>query len=1142
MVIVTTLRLGMSKAVLLACVLFCCATASAQPVGQEEPIAFALEPAPVGATLRELARQAKVQIIFSPRLMSGLEAPAIKGEYPVLEAVQLVLDGTDLTASFVTGDLIAIKPARVVGLEGAPGLAANAGPSLTRQVGGARSANADRRAIISGRVVSAYAGAPLAGAVVSVDEYNLSTVAGEDGEFRLEGAPPGEYVLRVSYFGLPETTTVVANSSEAADIIIKVGGRTTDVIVVTGVRSANDNSVNRQRSSSNIVSILASDLSGQYPDDTIAEALRRAPGLSFERAERGGEGEFVSIRGVDAAFNLVTINGQETPLININGDRRVPLDSFQADGISQIVVHKTLLPHQPSVGLGGVVDIITAPPAESALTRNSLIAEARYSEFNKRAGFLVGGKYGTHFGANDELGVFVSGVFRRRYLRTYQLDVLGAVLPDQLPVGVGGTPIDNLDGLTGMRLNAASLGRIEDMRFNVFDDRRDIFSMSAGLSARLAEHTRLFGSVTVNTRAIDTTRSALGFEQKEGFTDRNVETGDLIDAAGGAFHFFGNRPFARWRTEVEDEDREMLAASFAAETALLDLNVRYGAGFSKGRTELPLATQIDFKADDLDLASPPALPVDAPTGRRFIAFDISEPLLPAPAFTDEGFALFDAPDRFRFDDIRVQTRRADDRQFSAFLNFDAPVDIGALKDVKWGFHYGNRLYENFDTRRFLESDVGVDGAFDGDNDFFLSDTNLLGNGIIEIGLVDGLLPGLSDLRQTNRAGVLSFRDRLLQSAADDVSSFEQEWIHAREWALAGYLSARLELNRDLYLEGGVRLERFEANYRNSSVVTVENSVAEVTDRTASPWRNQVAFEVMPRIALVYRPNDTVLVKASVFESLARPSFDQLAAPLEIDIDLDASEAFIETGDAQSENIRARSYDLSFQYFGKDIGFFELNAYFKEIKNIGFAPEVVAGSVADLESFSPVSLDSLGVDVNAIDSVIITRPFYAADARAYGADLSYLYNFDQAPAPWHGFGVRLSGSIQHTNFVYDNGFESPRNSEFENAPRFAGTAGLWYKTRGFSAYAVYSHQGSQLNSLEWTFPDEFVQPYSALDIRAEYSFGERDGKNYILYLAASDVLDGGRKPTTHETIGRSDRLLDDIEFNGREIRLGVEARF
>lgn len=1142
MVSVTTLRSGVLKAILLACVLFCFATASAQPAAQDEPISFALEPAPVGATLRELARQAKVQIIFSPHLLSGLEAPAIEGEYLVLDAVQRALEGTGLTASFASGDLIAIKPARVVGLEGARGSAVNAGSSPTRQGGGVRNTDAERRAAISGRIVSAYAGVPLAGAIVSLDAYDLSTITAEDGRFRLEGAPPGEYVLRVSYFGLPETTTVITNSGEAGDVIIEVGGRATDVIVVTGVRSANDNSVNRQRSSANIVSILASDLSGQYPDDTIAEALRRAPGLSFERAERGGEGEFVSIRGIDAAFNLVTINGQETPLININGDRRAPLDSFQADGISQIVVHKTLLPHQPSIGLGGVVDIVTAPSTESAFMRNSLIAEARYSEFNKRAGFLVGGKYGTRFGANDEFGMFVSGVFRRRYLRTYQLDVLGAVFPDQLPVGADGTPIDNLDDLSGMRLDADSLGRIEDMRFNVFDDRRDILSMSAGLSAGLAEHTRLFGSVTVNARAIDTTRSALGFEQKEDFTDRNAETGELIDATGGVFHFFGNRPFARWRTEVEDEDREMLAASLAAETALSGLNMRYGAGFSKGRTELPLATEIDFIVGDLDLASPTALPVVSPTGRRFIEFDISDPLLPAPVFTDQGFALFGAPDRFRFDDIRVQTRRVDDRQYSVFLDFDAPVDSAVLKGVKWGFHYGNRRYENVDTRRFLENDVGVDGAFGGDNDFFLSDTNLLGNGIIEIGLIDGLLPGLPDLRRTNRAGVISFRDRLLQSAAGDISSFEQEWIRAREWALAGYLSARLELRRDLTLEGGVRLERFEANYQNSSVVSVENGAAETIYSTATPLRNQVAFEVMPRIALVYRPNDAVLVKAGVFESLARPSFDQLAAPLEIDIDVDAGEAFIETGDASSENIRARSYDLSFQYFGNDIGFFEINAYFKEIDNIGFAPELVAGSFADLASFSPVSLDSLGVDANAVDAVTITRPFYAADARAYGADLSYLYNFDLAPAPWNGFGLRLSGSVQYTNFVYDNGFEPPRNVEFENAPRFAGTAGLWYKSRGFSAYTVYSYQGRQLNTLEWTFPDEFVQPYSALDIRAEYSFGERDGKNYILYLAASDILDGGRKPTTHETIGRSDRLLDDIEFNGREIRLGVEARF
>ena len=126
MVQITALQWGVLRAILLAALLFWSNPASAQHDTPSEPITFALDPAPVGETLRSLARQAKVQIIFSPQLVNGIEAPAIIGEYPVLDAVQLALEGTDLTATFVSGDLIAIKSTHYVDLEGTSGSTANA--------------------------------------------------------------------------------------------------------------------------------------------------------------------------------------------------------------------------------------------------------------------------------------------------------------------------------------------------------------------------------------------------------------------------------------------------------------------------------------------------------------------------------------------------------------------------------------------------------------------------------------------------------------------------------------------------------------------------------------------------------------------------------------------------------------------------------------------------------------------------------------------------------------------------------------------------------------------------------------------------------------------------------------------------------
>ena len=50
---------------------------------------------------------------------------------------------------------------------------------------------------------------------------------------------------------------------------------------------------------------------GQLPDDNAAEALQRIPGVSTERDQ--GEGRFVSVRGLGADLNAVTINGTLVP-------------------------------------------------------------------------------------------------------------------------------------------------------------------------------------------------------------------------------------------------------------------------------------------------------------------------------------------------------------------------------------------------------------------------------------------------------------------------------------------------------------------------------------------------------------------------------------------------------------------------------------------------------------------------------------------------------------------------------------------------------------------------------------------------------------------------------------------------------------
>ncbi len=81
---------------------------STPPVGSESKSRFDLPAEPLDKALRDLAVQANCNISYQPSIVSGLRAPAIKGELTVFAALSQMLTGTRLRAVKVNEDTIQI--------------------------------------------------------------------------------------------------------------------------------------------------------------------------------------------------------------------------------------------------------------------------------------------------------------------------------------------------------------------------------------------------------------------------------------------------------------------------------------------------------------------------------------------------------------------------------------------------------------------------------------------------------------------------------------------------------------------------------------------------------------------------------------------------------------------------------------------------------------------------------------------------------------------------------------------------------------------------------------------------------------------------------------------------------------------------
>src|SRR3546814_5602495 len=90
------------------------------------------------------------------------------------------------------------------------------------------------------------------------------------------------------------TATVTADGVAHIDLLL---GNAADTILIVGQRANLASAISRQRAAGTVETVLTRDAIGQFPDQNVAEAVRRAPGVNVLNDQ--GEGRFVSVRGLD---------------------------------------------------------------------------------------------------------------------------------------------------------------------------------------------------------------------------------------------------------------------------------------------------------------------------------------------------------------------------------------------------------------------------------------------------------------------------------------------------------------------------------------------------------------------------------------------------------------------------------------------------------------------------------------------------------------------------------------------------------------------------------------------------------------------------------------------------------------------------
>lgn len=138
-----------------------------------------------------------------------------------------------------------------------------------------------------------------------------------------------------------------------------------EIVTVQGFRSAVQTALNARRDANELIESIAAEDIGKFPDQNIAEALGRLPGVQIDR--QNGQGTRVRIRGL--AQNETVLNGDafltgmELFTLGEGRTRRTnSLEGVPAELLSSVNVYKSPNASIVEGGLGGLVDLQTRDP------------------------------------------------------------------------------------------------------------------------------------------------------------------------------------------------------------------------------------------------------------------------------------------------------------------------------------------------------------------------------------------------------------------------------------------------------------------------------------------------------------------------------------------------------------------------------------------------------------------------------------------------------------------------------------------------------------------------------------------------------------------------------------------------------------
>ena len=749
---------------------------------------------------------------------------------------------------------------------------------------------------VSGSVTDAANTVSFQGAVVSIDGREGSTTTDDRGRFRLSNVPAGTHTLVISYVGTASTRieiTVPPEGLNLGDVAIGEADLTglVEEVIVYGQAAAFASALNQERAAVNTVSVLDTDAMGQFPDQNVAEAVRRLSGVTVENDQ--GEGRYVVIRGMDPDLNSTSINGVRATAAEPR--RALQLDVIPSDVLDGIEVNKSLTPDMDGDAIGGSINVKTL----SAFSRKGPYAKARVEQSHNEI----------RDAWSPKASIAGSNVFELEGAR--RLGVAGAFSWHDRKLQADNAEADDWD--------VADDGNdfLEEFQPRLYKVERERIGAVLNFDLDVSESTALH-LYTLYSRFKDTelrNRTTFGLD---GLDESTLSPTRMS--------------YSEVEIERDTKGRDMrgqiaenLSISFGSDTQLDAWQIETNVGYSYARERTPDQVSgtwvAEFESGDGSI----------PDGQPVLTIDRSDPkiLVAESAF----WSVLQDASLYELDELEHLNEKNEDTQYSFRLDATRDMDFGIVK-----FGAKARLRE-----KKTNEEVGL---WSGDDAWFLSDV-LLPDGGSAYGFPTPMdpVPDNGGERDILAGGTgIEFED--VDSRIDsNVADFKFD-----ENVFAVYGMTRWD-NGPLTVTAGLRVEWTRLDSSGSITELIEegdtHNGAVLDDDTVfiTPVDEKKSYtDFLPSINARYEFNEDLIGRASVHKSVVRPRVEDVAFRVEIDGD----EA--ELGNPSLDPFRAWNADVSLSFYPTDLSVMSAGLFWKRIDDFIFIQTIddypFAGRVFD----------------------------------------------------------------------------------------------------------------------------------------------------------------------------------------------------